>query len=59
MRGPGPLRWREAQLSLQLVAELRLGAPSRQAVLQAKAEEDAAAAAAASAWAGEVPEVTP
>ena len=56
MRGPGPLTWREAQLSLQLAAEQRVGAPARQAILQAKAEEDAAAAAAASAWTGMAPE---
>ena len=56
MRGPGRLTWREAQLSLQLLAEQRIGAPARLALLQAKAEEDAAAAAAASAWAGQVPE---
>ena len=52
MRGPGPLTWREAQLSLQLLAEQRVGSPARMAVLEAKAAEDAAASAAASAWTG-------
>lgn len=39
----------EAQLSLQLLAEERVGAPNRQAFYRAKAEEDAAAEAAAGA----------
>jgi len=39
----------EAQLSLQLLAEERLGAPNRQAWYRAMAEENAAAEAAAGA----------
>lgn len=40
---------REAQLSLQLMAEERVGATQRRAILEAKAREDAAFDAAASA----------
>lgn len=47
------MTWREALASLQLLAEERYGAPSRLAVYQAKAREDAAAEAAASALRGD------
>jgi hypothetical protein len=40
---------REALLSLQLMAEERIGASQRRAILEAKAREDAAFDAAASA----------
>lgn len=50
VRGPGPMTFREAQLSLQLLAEQHLGAPTRAEVYAAKAAEDAAAAAAADAY---------
>lgn len=40
---------REAQLSLQLMAEERMGATQRRAILEAKAREDAAFDAAQSA----------
>lgn len=40
---------REALLSLQLMAEERIGATQRRAILEAKAREDAAFDAAASA----------
>src|SRR5215471_14985106 len=36
------MTWREALLSLQLLAEERVGASSRRAILEAKAAEDAA-----------------
>lgn len=41
------MSWREGQLSLQLLSELRVGAPARKQVFQAKSIEDAAAEAAA------------
>lgn len=43
------MTWYEAQLSLQLLAELRVGAPDRQAILDQKAVEDAAFQAGVSA----------
>lgn len=36
------MSWREAQMSLQVLAELSVGAPARLATLQEKAREDAA-----------------
>lgn len=47
------MTWREAQLSLQLLAELRVGAPSRADTYAAKAAEDAAADAVIAALARE------
>jgi len=44
------MTFREAQLTLQLLAEQQLGAPARAEVYAAKAAEDAAAAAAADAY---------
>lgn len=41
IRGPGPISWLEAQLSLQHLSEERVGAPLR----LARAVEDKAAAA--------------
>lgn len=49
------MTWREQLLSLQLLAELQVGAATRQAALDAMAAEDAAAAAAASAVGGPPP----
>lgn len=49
VRGPGPLTWHEAVLSLQVLAEERIGTAQRQQVLEAKQAEDAAANAAAQA----------
>lgn len=46
------MSWTEAQLSLQVMAEKGIGASTRAAILAAKAEEDAAHAAAASALEG-------
>lgn len=43
------MSWWEAQLSLQLLAELRVGAPSRAELWEAKAAEDAAFDAAVAA----------
>ena len=40
------MTWHEAQLSLQVEAERTVGRESRRDVLEAKAQEDAAAAAA-------------
>jgi hypothetical protein len=37
------MNWREAAATLQLLAEERVGAPRKQAMRQAKAEEDAVA----------------
>jgi len=36
------MSWREAQLSIQLLAEERVGSRQRLALLEAKAQEDAA-----------------
>ncbi len=47
LRGPGPVTWREAQLSLQVMAEERVGTRARQALMEAKAREDGAAEAVA------------
>jgi hypothetical protein len=49
VRGPGPMTWREAAASLQLIAEERYGAPRRAVVYDEKAREDRAAEAAKSA----------
>ena len=38
------MTWAEAKLTLQLAAEEKLGAPTRRALYEAKAIEDAAAA---------------
>ena len=46
VRGPGPMTWREAAASLQLLAEERYGAPRRAVVYADKAREDRVAAAA-------------
>ncbi len=46
------MTWREATLSLQLAAEERYGAPRRRAAYEAKAAEDAAAAATVQALKG-------
>ena len=46
------MTWREAQLSLQVDAEVRYGAPRRREVYEAKAQEDAAAAAVIAALQG-------
>ena len=46
LRGPGLLTWREANLSLQLAAEERVGAVLRLTAEIARAQEDAAWAAA-------------
>lgn len=44
VRGPGVLTWREAQLSLQLEVEERIGRRLRERVAEINAEQDAAAA---------------
>jgi len=46
------MTWTEAQYSLQVMAEAGFGREQRAAILQAKAEEDAAAAASAGALEG-------
>lgn len=43
------MTWAEAQLSLQVMAEVSYGSPRRRAVYEAKAAEDAAASAALAA----------
>jgi hypothetical protein len=42
VRGPGPLTWHEAKLSLQLLAEERVGWLQRERAYAARAHEDAA-----------------
>ena len=49
VRGPGPLTWHEAKLSLQLLAEERVGWLQRERAAAARAHEDAAWAAMAGA----------
>lgn len=46
------MTWREAQLSLQVDAEVRHGAPRRREAYEAKAREDAAAVAVVAALQG-------
>ena len=46
------MTWYEAQLSLQVISERTVGAPHRRDVYEAKAREDAAAAAAVAALDG-------
>ena len=46
------MTWREAAVTLQLAAETKYGAPTRARILAAVAEEDARAAASASAMEG-------
>lgn len=46
------MTWREAQLSLQVDAEVRYGAPRRREAYEARAAEDAAAAAVITALRG-------
>ncbi len=41
VRGPGPLTWHEAKLSLQLAAEERVGWLQRERAYQRRAQEDA------------------
>jgi hypothetical protein len=48
------MTFREALLSLQVIAEERVGAAHRRAMLEAKAQEDAAFAGAAAALRGGV-----
>ena len=45
MRGPGPITWDEAQRTLLLLAEERVGAPIRRHARMMRASEDARAAA--------------
>lgn len=49
------MSFQEAQLSLQVLAELSYGSPERKAMYEAKAREDAAAAAAVAAIGGATP----
>jgi hypothetical protein len=42
VRGPGPITWDEARLTLQLLVEERIGAPMRQHARRMRAQEDAA-----------------
>ena len=49
------MSWREAQLSLQVAAEERVGSLRRQELLKARAAEDAAAQAVAQALSGAPP----
>lgn len=52
------MSWREALMSLQVLAELGVGRAARLAILQAKAQEDAAFDAGVSALTGVDPRGT-
>lgn len=41
VRGPGPLTWHEAKLSIQLLAEREIGSAVRREAWRARAEQDA------------------